>query len=759
MTSLAKSLRLRLGLAAMLCAASWSAGANIEASASAATLTAYPSVAADAAAEQAPVARTLRYSLEQLGARHRLELRGVDGVNSLPILLPDDVEVVSAKLKLRYTHSADLLEELSHFNVRLDNQHVATIPISRDESEEAREYEVDLPASMLHDYVQLNLQLIGHYTLRCENPRHPSLWADIDNQSELALQVVPRPVGNELGRLPRPFFDKRLTTALELPFVFAGQPDAATLEAAGVLSSWFGALADYRGARFPVLHGALPEAGNAVVLAGAAGSFGALTLAPLNGPEVAIVDNPSGQGGKLLLVRGRNAEELKLAAQAVALGGKTLSGSKATITELDVPAPREPYDAPRWLPIDRPASLGELANPHTMEVRGFAPDYIRVGLRLPPDLYAWRDAQVPLDLRYRYTPRPKSDQSMLHIRLNDQPLAALPIPAATHPSGLVGQWLTKLGPDDSTMPANARVMLPLDTLSADSQLEFYFHYDYVSRGECKDVLIDSVLGRIDPRSTIDISGLPRFIALPDMAAFGNGGFPFTRVADLSETTVVLPAQANRQEQSTYLEVLGLMGASTGYPATHVRIADPGQLDTLDDKDVLVIAGHDVQRTLGPWARRLPVNLDAVQAGKRPDEPFWRRWWSGLFSEAVAQDSRPVGPAAVLTGFESPLSSGRSVVVLASAEPDQLSQAMNALQDPKRLRAIRGSSVGLYANSVRVLQDDTSYYAGSLGPLRHALWYFQRHPLLFALLSALTVAVLGLLIYLSLRARAQRRLQG
>ena len=54
----------------------------------------------------------------------------------------------------------------------------------------------------------------------------------------VAAAVLGDSVGYEIGRvwgtqiIARPFFDKRLTTTLELPFVFAGQPDAAI--AAGV---------------------------------------------------------------------------------------------------------------------------------------------------------------------------------------------------------------------------------------------------------------------------------------------------------------------------------------------------------------------------------------------------------------------------------------------------------------------------------------------------------------------------------------------
>lgn len=41
-------------------------------------------------------------------------------------------------------------------------------------------------------------------------------------------------------------------------------------------------------------------------------------------------------------------------------------------------------------------------------------------------------------------------------------------------------------------------------------------------------------------STIDFSKYYHFIALPDLRVFANAGFPYSRMADLSDTLVVVP---------------------------------------------------------------------------------------------------------------------------------------------------------------------------------------------------------------------------
>ena len=63
-------------------------------------------------------------------------------------------------------------------------------------------------------------------------------------------------------------------------------------------------------------------------------------------------------------------------------------------------SPRAPYDAPRWLRTDRPVRLlGEIVDLGALQAAGFSPAPIRIPFRLAPDLYAWRDRPLQLDLR------------------------------------------------------------------------------------------------------------------------------------------------------------------------------------------------------------------------------------------------------------------------------------------------------------------------------------------------------------------------
>ena len=265
-------------------------------------------------------ARVHSRSFKDLGAVFPLQLRGVDGMSGVVFGVRSDEVVASAKLHLNYSYSPGLLPDISHLRVLVNEQVVAAIPVPKAEGGQNLQRVIDIPARLIGDFNRLNIQLIGHYTMECEDPAHSSLWANVGNDSMLELMVNPLPLDNNLAFLPEPFFDRRDSRALKLPIVFATQPDAAQLEAAGTLSSWFGALAGFRGAFFPASVGQLPPTGNAVVLVQGSGAVPGVSLPQGSGPTVTMMAHPSDPTAKLLVISGRDAQELKRAAAAVAVG-------------------------------------------------------------------------------------------------------------------------------------------------------------------------------------------------------------------------------------------------------------------------------------------------------------------------------------------------------------------------------------------------------------------------------------------------------
>ena len=335
-----------------------SASAGTPAAPSPASGAAVPN-AASAASAGLPTT-TVHLPFASLGAFDPVRLRGADDARTINAGVRLDRVVTGARLRLTYAYSPSLVFPMSHLKVSMNGEVVATVPFDATRAGRTVTQDIPIDPRYFSDFNQIGLRLIAHYTLdHCEDPSNSALWADVSPTSELILDESPLRLPNDLALLPAPFFDRRDNGLLRLPFVLPASPDSATLRSAGVLASWFGAQADYRQARFPVA-ATLPADDQAVVVGTASTLPAGLALPSVNGPLLAVADNPAAPGRKLLVVTGRTAAEVDDAVAALVLGRAALSGPAATVAHVDLGAPRKPYDAPRWLPVNRPIEIHEL---------------------------------------------------------------------------------------------------------------------------------------------------------------------------------------------------------------------------------------------------------------------------------------------------------------------------------------------------------------------------------------------------------------
>lgn len=714
------------------------------------------------AAETAGANEGYSVTLQQLGRNYPMNLRGVEATDSVNFNVRADQVVTGASLSLSYSYSPALLADLSQINVMINDEVAATLPLPKDGAGKPQTQVIEIPPQMITEFNRLSLQFIGHYTMSCEDPKHSSLWARINNDTRLDIRVTPFALPNDLAILPLPFFDRRDDRNVNLPVVMGAAPDNATLEAAGALASWIGAAKTRsRMASFPAHFNELPAKGNALVLLKGDGplQLGALTMPAPKGPTLTMVTHPNDPNSKLLVITGRDSAELKRAVNALVVGGQSLVGSSALIERVDMLAPRKPYDAPNWLPSDRPIKLGELMPANKLNVSGYDPGDITVPLNLPPDLFSWREDGVPLTLKYRYTPQERSNNSSIMVSLNDTLIKAEPLPSIEN---LNNSIVSRLTGGDDTISREAHVYLPLNAAALQSRLQLRYMFDYLKQGECGDIIIDNMRGSIDPESTLDFSGYDHFMAMPNLGVFKDSGFPFTRLADLSQTAVVLADQPSAEDVSAYLSVLGRFGESTGYPATGVSVIHAAQIASAADKDILVMSSGSDQPLLKQWADRLPISGNAQQQGfELSDLAFRLRDWMSpdpdenqrraRVAMAFSSDVR----STFLTGFESPLHKGRSVVLISSGQPGGMSDVARALSSSDK---VQGSLVVVRGDSVEALVAEQKYYVGDLGPLKYVQWLMSRNVLWLLLVVAVGVVLVTGVAYLTLRSLAKRRLE-
>ncbi|MDQ7968316.1 MAG: cellulose biosynthesis cyclic di-GMP-binding regulatory protein BcsB [Oxalicibacterium faecigallinarum] len=717
--------------------------------------------------EQAATSTSLRKTsttLRRLGMARPMELRGIDGAGEIGFSVRLDEVVAKARLNLSYTLSPALLPGISHLKVFINDEIVQIVPVTRETVLAPQRVVLDLDPRYMTDYNKLRIQLIGHYTMECESPFHSSLWATISNESTLEMEYQSATLTNDLAIFPAPFFDARDNSRLNLPFVFDGTPDLATLRAAGVLASWFGSHADYRQARFPTFLNSLPNKHAIVFLTNAHRPAYLPNIAPVNGPTISMVAHPTQAGQKLLLILGRDAADLQLAADAITLGKAAMTGASMTVKDLQYPKRKAAYDVPRWIPVGRPVRFGELVkNPFDLQTRGITLGGVTLNARMPADLFGWDTKGVLINLKYRHTPVREGETARLNVEINDEYVDTILL-GNQRRDGASRLQLPILGEDMAS--AHSDINIPAFRIGSNNRLYFRFDMPPSDSGHCRATNLSENRAEIDPDSTLDLSRFDHYAAMPNLSFFANNGFPFTKFADLAETTVVISDQPKLAELSTFLGVMGSMGASTGAPATYFKLVNTRDLDNVGDTDILLISDGTASNVLEKWGKSMPALIRATERSFAPLSGAVNAFydWFGLGRKpapilGATSTWTGDGPLAAILGFQSPISSGRSVVALTATSADLLPDALNAIQDPGKMRSVRGDLAligGAEVQSFRTSND--VYYVGHLPWWRWIWFYFNNHPFLVAVLGIFVAILVSLFAFRTLRGIAARRLQ-
>ncbi len=568
------------------------------------------------------------YDLRSLGLKQPIVLRGLNSQSTIYFGVPATKVVTKASMSLRFAISNAVPGGDSKITVLINGTEAAALDLG---SSVAGSAKLELPADLLTRDNALTFELNGAGVS----------WARIEMESELAMAGQMLPLSNDLRLAPTPFLDLSVQRVSRLPFLFSGKLENQTLAAAGVVASWFGVFADQRGVQFPVV--AAVPAGNFVLLGTASTMPSGLQLT-VAGPAIAIRNNPRDPYGKVLIVTGNTPNEVLIAARAL-VSRQLPAGVDLMNVAADGKFPELPaYTAPRWLSAEKEIAIGGYTSADQLQVSGSGA--VNIYFRLPPDLYLEARNSVPLRLNYRY-----SGAGQLGVRLNGRFVTSLPLPISS----------------DSSAVKHADVTLPVNALHPfRNTLTFEFSFDR-GREHSGTILRDSELY---------LQNISHFSAMPRLELFSEAGFPFTRVADLAQTSVVMPNSPTASELELFLEMLGFFGAQTGAPSTLLTVVDAVHASSAQANDLIVIGSAEDQPLLSDWATELPVTIDQgeLHVNAAGSLALWLRipyLFRNMSRVSALREllRSEIQADAVIQGLRSPLNASRSVVVLALRDRD------------------------------------------------------------------------------------------
>ena len=685
----------------------------------------------------------------------QIELHSIDRMHNVYFTLPQTHVPRSAKIHLYYAFSPALIPQISHLKLMLNGTLFATVQPTpgkfggSDGSDQ--EADVDIPPELLVHNNTLTIEFIGHYTMTCEDPANTTLWARVHRNSYLDIRGDLLPLADDLKFLPTPFVDPAVIQPVNLPVVFPTQPSYQAIQAAGIVTSYFGMVSENRPVRFPVHIGAIPQ-GNVIVIAENPASLPpALNLATANVPIVAMRTNPGDPYGKLLIITGANAGDLVVAAQAVALHGDMLNGPQVPVQNLQLPNKQAPDAAPRWADTNQKIPLWDYATADELQGDGTAP--LNAYFRIPPDLYYETGGlNTTLHLAYRYNSVPIGPISSMQVRLNNAFLGSIPL--------IPGQ--------DTSRTTQTNVPVPVVNLRPFSNsLSFDFTFQLLKKSNCQDTTPINMQGSILRDSYLDLRGYPHWAALPNLELFSNAGFPFTRLADLSETTVVLPPSPTAPEIETFITLMGHFGRQTGFPGLRVTVAGPDALRNGARADFLVIGSGDDQPAFSALGNHLPVSLSSGQVQVHDTEGFFvhllhNAWWKLQSDQHTESGTLAIGgtPDAVIEGIESPydLGGNRSIVAIHLKDAATFEPFISTFLDVQQSSDISGSVSVLHGSQFQSFRiGSTVYHVGALPWWTKLTLWFTQVPWLAALIVILLAFLIAIWIRQWLRNKARARL--
>ncbi|WP_163933598.1 cellulose biosynthesis cyclic di-GMP-binding regulatory protein BcsB [Paraferrimonas sp. SM1919] len=710
-------------------------------------------------AYQVPVATAAKQvMLKQLNQSYPMRLQGNGHQLYLNFSNRLDQIIVDAKLNLKYMYSPTLLANQSQIKVYLNDNIVAVISIDPKQAGKQLSKSINLPSYKMSDYNQLRFELVAYYDSQCHNPNHNGLWFELHEDSALVLKTDMVSLSNDLSLLPAPFIDERDSETQQLTFVLPKQQPKPLIHSAGQLAAWAGQLAHWRKVKSQVLTDQLPQKHAVVLATNELRPFFLENYPEIKKPTVAMVSHPLNSRLKLLLVLGKDLQQLQQAAKGLAMGYQSMSGQAAEVLELDVENNMKPYQAPRWIVHDRPMKLIEMvASELELQQKGQYLQPIDINMHIPADLFIWETYGVPIDINYRYSQPPEKPKSMLNVFINDYMVQSIALNSKVgiaEEASLFRLPFTK----DSIVDSDS-LFVPSFKLGINNKISFDFDIHDNSIACISEPAVK--LASIDSESTIDFSGFHYYAQMPNISSFSYSGLPFTRMADLSQTAFVIPERMHRSELELLFDLLAHMSAITGYPGINFELWQQAQdftsgmdiilLNQLLEKQQKVFDNDQVNVLVQGSSRSLSLAKDMFEKSSLKNR-FVREKDPVL----VSISNQSYGDMAAMTEFQSPFDAGRTVLSIMADRPENLVMVSNALRDPGKAMQLTGASVLLHKNKIIHSNVGDKYYVGSLPVWDMTRYHLGRHPVYIFWFIVFSVLVLSVVLWRLLRFQAQQR---
>jgi len=681
-----------------------------------------------------------------IGAKDAIVLRNASSTYTLFIPHSARNRMLNCTLHLDYTNSIALITERSVLRVVMNDVIIAQYPLRRDKPNNV--VDIDIPSKLVEvGFNRLQFIVAQHYTNDCEDPAAPELYTAINpDTSYLEATVEPRPIIPRLSMI-RDWIDKKLwgTYVFNLCFPAGSSVSETQLAWGSVITQGVGLAVETN--QFRVYHSSALRAGidNIVV-----GTMTDLTrfltsteIGAINGSFLAVKPLPGDPTHFLIVISGRNEEEVGQAALAFSLINYPLPDSQyAILDSLGLP------DKPMWVrnaPLTTAGVYGfQGLDFKSTTIKGYNTGAFGLDIYMPSELSSDDPSNIELRLHFAYGAAFRSD-STFNVNVNGQ-----------------FQTVIYLNEINGAIHNNHRLYIPVRSFQPGrNKLDLVPNMVPLVSNHCEINQIENLLFTLYDDSDLVVPRLLNKARLPSLGLLSQTAFPCTASPDGIDLAVMV----GRSEE-TVNAAWTLMGKMAQISGALMHRAEMSFKLPRSKKNLLIVAARDEVPV--EVFERAPIN--PLQVGKlryvvstspkperiaaTPVEEFIQK----LRGQTVAR-AEPSAPSTadfntitsdlvedtILNQFESPFFRGYAATVVTAADGPKLLGGMNALQD-RRIWDNLAGDLAVWSPDPRTLAIAKvgSYFVyGSTTVANRVSSSLSQRPWIFATFLVLALGLLGI----------------
>jgi len=703
-------------------------------------------------------ASTIRLPLRQLiGAKEPIYLPNASSSYQIFVPLSPRYDLRSCKLHLVFANSIALLSERSVLRVVLNQRVIAQYYLTRDQPNHSVDIEVPVKY-MEAGSNELQFVVAQHYTLECEDPGAPELWTQIfPDESYFEAVVSWRDVYPKLSLL-RDLIDQKLWDPyrfhISIPSGTGGMTDSH-LSWGSVICQGAAINLGYR--PFAVTTGSQLLAGvdNIVV-----GTMNELTpyltsteIGAINGSFIAFKQLPGDPTHFLLIISGRNEEEVGQAAYAFSLINFPLPDSQyAQIDQISFPD-KEFYI--KNAPVKDPGlySFRQLGMEKSGSVKGWNTSTFQVEVYMPGDLSPDDASNVELRLHFVYGAALRRD-SVLNILVNQE-----------------FQFAIQLNDERGAMHSGHKVYLPVQAFQPGRNVvELAPKMVPLITNHCTMVQIENLWFTLYKDSEFVVPNLNLKARLPNLTVFSQRAFPYSASPDGIDLAVMVAGKDSASVCAAWM-LLGKMAQINGsilhrgeisfrLPKSDKNLLVVGPVDTLPDD--LMANSPMTPQEIGRVRYLASVSPEPGATALGPVEELLDKLRGSPLQHAEREQASVVTMKmkselrddTVAVSFENPFHLGKLATVITAADDKNLYRGLYNLQDRRFWDNLSGNVAvwNTTPRSLATVQVGPEFIYGQDTLISRQVTRFNSNPWLFAGVLFGAIALLAVMLRVMLKRR-------